>query len=103
MRSRATSSEAWIAKATLDRCTRGVLLPPAPPSGARPPMRAAAIQMTATADRDRNLDTADRLVRAAAADGAALIVLPEKWSAYGKPEVAVEAAEPLDGPVLTWA
>jgi predicted amidohydrolase len=59
--------------------------------------------MTATADRDRNLETADRLVRAAAADGAVLIVLPEKWSAYGKPEVAVAAAEPLDGPALSWA
>jgi predicted amidohydrolase len=66
-------------------------------------MRAAAIQMTATADRDRNLQTADRLVRAAAADGATLIVLPEKWSAYGEPEVAVQAAEPLDGPALSWA
>jgi predicted amidohydrolase len=59
--------------------------------------------MTATADRDRNLQTADRLVRAAAAAGATLIVLPEKWSAYGLPEVAVEAAEALDGPALTWA
>lgn len=59
--------------------------------------------MTATADRDRNLRTADRLVRAAAADGATLIVLPEKWSAYGRPEVAVQAAEPLDGPALSWA
>lgn len=59
--------------------------------------------MTATADRARNLDTADRLVRSAAADGATLIVLPEKWSAYGLPEVAIEAAEPLDGPALSWA
>ena len=30
-------------------------------------MRAAAVQLTATADRDRNLDTADRLTREAAA------------------------------------
>lgn len=59
--------------------------------------------MTATADRDRNLETADRLTRAAAADGTTLIVLPEKWSAYGAPEVAVAGAERLDGPALTWA
>lgn len=66
-------------------------------------MRAAAVQMTATADRESNLLTADRLVRAAAADGAELIVLPEKWSAFGAADVVVEAAEPLDGPALSWA
>jgi deaminated glutathione amidase len=39
-------------------------------------MRAAAVQLTATADKARNLATADRLVRAAAAAGAQLVVLP---------------------------
>ena len=33
-------------------------------------MRAAAVQLNATADKAANLATADRLVRAAAADGA---------------------------------
>src|SRR3954452_12275851 len=66
-------------------------------------MRAAAIQLTATDDRDRNLETADRLVRAAAQDGASLVVLPEKWSVFGPPEVLRTGAEPLDGPALTWA
>jgi deaminated glutathione amidase len=51
----------------------------------------------------RNLATADRLVRVAAADGAALVVLPEKWSAYGGAEVEREHAEPLDGPAISWA
>ena len=40
-------------------------------------MRAAAVQLTATQDRDRNRETADRLVREAAARGAELVVLPE--------------------------
>ncbi len=66
-------------------------------------LRAAAIQLTATADRARNLATADRLVRAAAADGARLIVLPEKWSVFGETETLRTGAEPLDGPALTWA
>ncbi len=66
-------------------------------------MRAAAVQLTATADRDRNLDTADRLTREAAARGAELVLLPEKWSVYGRPEDIVAGAEPLDGPALTWA
>jgi deaminated glutathione amidase len=66
-------------------------------------MRAAAIQMNSTADRDRNLATADRLVRAAAADGAALVVLPEKWSVLGTSEQLAAGAEPLDGPAISWA
>jgi deaminated glutathione amidase len=66
-------------------------------------MRAAAVQLTATADRDRNLETADRLTREAATRGAELVLLPEKWSVYGRPEDIVAGAEPLDGPALTWA
>jgi len=42
-------------------------------------------------------------VRAAARDGAQLVVLPEKWSAYGTPDDQRAGAEPLDGPALTWA
>ncbi|HWI21759.1 MAG TPA: carbon-nitrogen hydrolase family protein [Baekduia sp.] len=66
-------------------------------------MRAAAIQMTTTADREHNLATAERLVRAAAADRAELVVLPEKWPAYGPGDVAVKSAEPLNGPALRLA
>jgi predicted amidohydrolase len=66
-------------------------------------VRAAAVQLTATADKAANLDTADRLVRAAARDGAALVVLPEKWSVYGSLEDQRAGAEPLDGPALSWA
>jgi predicted amidohydrolase len=67
------------------------------------PVRAAAVQLTATADKATNLETADRLVRAAVRDGAALVVLPEKWSVYGSPEDQRDGAEPLDGPALSWA
>jgi deaminated glutathione amidase len=66
-------------------------------------VRAAAVQLTATADRDRNLATADRLTRAAAAAGAELVVLPEKWAVLGAPEDVVAGAEPFDGPALRWA
>jgi predicted amidohydrolase len=67
------------------------------------PVRAAAVQLTATADKATNLETADRLVRAAVRDGASLVVLPEKWSVYGSPEDQRAGAEPLDGPALSWA
>jgi len=66
-------------------------------------VRAAAVQLTATADKAGNLETADRLVRAAVRDGASLVVLPEKWSVYGSAEDQRTGAEPLDGPALTWA
>ena len=66
-------------------------------------MRAAAIQMNATADKQRNLATAERLVRAAAADGSTLVVLPEKFNLIGTHEQLVEGAERLDGPTLAWA
>ena len=66
-------------------------------------MRAAAVQLNSTDEYDRNLEVAERLVRAAAADGAELIVLPEKWTVLGAPEAIVSAAEPLDGPALTAA
>src|ERR671913_162137 len=66
-------------------------------------MRAAAVQLSSTPDRDRNLEAADRLTREAAAAGAELVVLPEKWPVLGTPEQTTAGAEPLDGPALTWA
>ena len=67
------------------------------------PLRAAAVQLTATPDKARNLAAADRLVRRAAADGARLVVLPEKWSVLGHGADLRAGAEPLDGPAVTWA
>jgi deaminated glutathione amidase len=66
-------------------------------------MRAAAVQLSSGADPAANLAAADRLVRAAAADGASLIVLPEKWTAMGSSQALRAAAEPLRGPTLEWA
>jgi predicted amidohydrolase len=66
-------------------------------------IRAAAVQLHSTPDRERNLAAADRLVRDAAAAGAELVVLPEKWPVLGTPEQTAAAAEPLDGPTLAWA
>ena len=60
-------------------------------------MRAGAVQLNSTEDTDRNLATADRLVRAAVKQGAELVVLPEKWSVLGTPEQLAAGAEPLDG------
>ena len=66
-------------------------------------MRAAAVQLNSTNDKDRNLERADRLTRQAAADGADLIVLPEKFNVLGTPRDLREGAETLDGPTIAWA
>jgi predicted amidohydrolase len=66
-------------------------------------MRVAAIQLTSTSDRDRNLEIAGKLFAAAADDGARLIVLPEMFNVLGDAEVLRAGAEPLDGPSLRWA
>lgn len=66
------------------------------------PIQAAAVQMTSTADVERNVDTALQLTRAAAHAGADLVVLPECFFYLGPEEGKLDVAEPLPGggPVL---
>ena len=66
-------------------------------------MRAAAVQLRSGADQVANMAVADRLTRAAAADGAQLIVLPEKWTAMGSQEDLRAGAETLEGAAVGWA
>ncbi len=66
-------------------------------------MRVAAVQLNSNGDKDRNLAAAERLVRAAAADGAELVALPEKWNLLAPGEELVAGAETLDGPSLSAA
>jgi deaminated glutathione amidase len=67
-------------------------------------LRAAAVQLQSTNDRDRNLDAADRLTRAAAADGAELVVLPERLDLRGSAADYAAGAETLEGGrPLGWA
>ena len=66
-------------------------------------MRAAVVQLNSNGDKALNLAAAERLVRAAAADGAELVALPEKWNLLAGGEELLAGAEPLDGPSLTAA
>src|SRR4051795_6285385 len=70
-------------------------------------MRVAAVQLNSTDDKDRNLERAARLTAEAAASGAELVALPEKWNLLGDGEALAAGAEPLDGPSLeaarSWA
>ena len=63
-------------------------------------MRAAVVQLNSTGEKARNLEAAERLVRAAAADGAELVVLPEKWNLLAGGKELLAGAEDLDGPSL---
>ena len=66
-------------------------------------MRAAAVQLESTPDKEHNLEAAERLVRAAAADGARLVVLPERLDIRGATRDYLVGAEPLDGRPVSWA
>lgn len=59
-----------------------------------------AVQMTSTADRAKNVDTALRLVNEAADLGAKLVALPENFSYMGPEEGRLAAAETIEGPTL---
>ncbi|MDX6400116.1 MAG: deaminated glutathione amidase, partial [Gaiellaceae bacterium] len=60
-------------------------------------IRIACVQMTSRADKSANLEKAERLVAQAAATGADVVVLPEKWNAIGDAAVYHATAEPLEG------
>jgi predicted amidohydrolase len=66
-------------------------------------LRVAAVQLNSTGEKERNLAAAELQVRAAAADGAELIALPEKWNLLAGGEELAAGAEPLDGPSLSAA
>jgi deaminated glutathione amidase len=66
-------------------------------------VRVAAVQLNSSSDKDANLATAERLVRAAADDGAELVALPEKWNLLAEGEELLAGAEALDGPSLSAA
>jgi predicted amidohydrolase len=66
-------------------------------------MKVAAVQLNSTGETAENLASADRHVRAAVADGASLIVLPEKWLVMGGREKLLANAQTLDGQAISWA
>jgi predicted amidohydrolase len=53
--------------------------------------------LTSGPAKDDNLAKADRLVERAAAEGARVVVLPEKWNGVGNAAAMHELAEPLAG------
>ena len=71
-------------------------------------LRVACVQMHAGPDRTANTQLAERLVRQAAADGATLVALPEKWTGYGTDDLLDDLAEdagsgPARAAMSSWA
>ena len=60
-------------------------------------IRVACVQMTSRSDKAANIEAAERLLARAAATGADVVVLPEKWNAIGDARALHAAAEALDG------
>ena len=59
-------------------------------------IRVACVQMSSRDDKAANLESAERLVAKAAASGADVVLLPEKWNAIGGVETLREAAETIE-------
>ncbi len=59
-------------------------------------LRVACVQLTSRADKTANIERAEALVARAAAAGAELVVLPEKWNTIGDAETLHAAAETLE-------
>lgn len=71
-------------------------------------LRVACVQLNAGADKASNLEKAETLVARAAATGADVVVLPEKWNAIGGPDVFRAQAESVEdgetfGALSAWA
>jgi predicted amidohydrolase len=66
-------------------------------------MRAADVQLQSSTDTEQNLASAERHTRAAVADGAELVVLPERLDIRGAAADYIAGAEPLAGRPITWA
>jgi predicted amidohydrolase len=63
----------------------------------------AVVQLSSGSDVEANIAAADVYVRAAAAAGARLVVMPEKWTVMGGPEDLRAGAQTLDGSAIAWA
>lgn len=63
----------------------------------------AVVQLNSGSDVEANIAAADVHVRAAAAEGARLIVMPEKWTVIGSAGDLRAGAQPLDGSAIAWA
>jgi deaminated glutathione amidase len=75
----------------------GLRMPQSYPASVSERITVACVQLTSRTDKAANLETAERLVARAAASGADVVVLPEKWNGIGGADTLRAIAEPLAG------
>src|SRR5437763_13248909 len=92
-------SRLWKARSTRarDGTAAGAAMPESYPAPVSDLLRVACVQMTSGPEKAANLEKAEQLVARAAATGADLVALPEKWNAIGTTEQLHAAAETLEG------
>jgi predicted amidohydrolase len=61
-------------------------------------LKVAAVQLTSTADKEANLERAERLIREAVEQGAEFVVLPELFNCLAHFPTVIANAEPIPGP-----
>ncbi len=66
-------------------------------------LRVACVQLNAVSEKADNIERAEQLVAEAAATGADVVLLPEKWTGIGPPELIRTVAESLDDGEATLA
>src|SRR5919198_4089346 len=86
-----------------DRIWAGLRTSPGYPEPMADRVRVACVQLNAVNEKDDNIERAERLVAQAAATGADLPMLPEKWTGIGPPDVIPAVAESLDDGAATLA
>jgi deaminated glutathione amidase len=59
-------------------------------------LRVACVQLNSSVSKAENVERMEKLVARAAATGADLVLLPEKWTGVGGADLLREIAEPLD-------
>ncbi len=60
-------------------------------------LRVACAQINSSPSKSDNMERMERLVARAAATGADLVLLPEKWNGLGNHEILLDVAESLEG------
>jgi predicted amidohydrolase len=60
-------------------------------------LRVACVQINSSISKAENLERMEPLVARAAATGADLVLLPEKWNGLGSHEILLDVAESLEG------
>jgi deaminated glutathione amidase len=86
-----------------ERISAGVRMAPGYPERMASTLRVACVQLNARAPKPDLIERAEKLVARAASTGADLVLLPEKWTGIGPPDVIRSVAESLDDGEATQA